>query len=129
MIKQNLPYMIMISLASVASLVVGLYGLLNRGKINFYRSINILINGIILSSLSIFYIYNILNWTGTMSKDFFYKLITIGMTIFFFIGGMYGVLNKEKINDPIAFGFSRMAVILSIMYTIGLVAFWLKWHH
>jgi len=128
MLKENLSYIITMGVASIVCIVIGLYGILNKEKSNHFRSVNALIAGGMLFCLSVFYLYYVINWNGAMSKDIFYNCLMIGFVIYLFIGGMYGVLNRKKIDDPIAFRFSRQAMIISIMGLVFLVLFWLRWH-
>jgi len=135
MSKENVMFWFMIGagIVSIVSLVLGLSGFSEKEKINkssrYYISVNHLINGIMLAILFILSMFYVFDWIGSTNKASFFSLIEIGAIFTLFISGMYGVLNKKKINNPIFSRFSRQGVILSMILTVSLVAFWLRWRH
>ena len=130
--SENAILLVLISLVAMPSFVFGLFGILYKQKINdssqLCRSVNNLMFGIMMLVVLILdYIYGYFR-PDPISKDDFYKLLIIGMTITFFVTGLHGILNKNKINNQIFYIFSRQKLVGSIIIVVGLVAFWLIWH-
>ena len=133
MTNTDIKILLFAGVSGVACLISGLRGILNREKINkisdFYMCIDLLLLGIMSTILLLFFLFFRVTPIGLsmMSEKRFDMLVWVWFMIFFFVGGVYGILNKKKINNYMNFQLSIYGVGASIIAAIGVVAFLLQW--
>jgi hypothetical protein len=126
--------MIVFGVLTLVPLSFGLYGVINKEKINdssrYCMAINNLMFGCLMGIVLIFNLIYMFHWglLSTMKKNSFYYFLMGLLAVAFFIAGLHGVINKEKINNNIFYRFSSQQFGVSIVIVIFLIAFWFKVH-
>ena len=133
MINTDIKILLFAGISGVAFLTSGLRGILNRRERNkisdFYMCIDLLLLGIMSTILLIFSLFFRVTPIGLtmMSEKRFNMLVWIWFVIFLSVSGIYGILNKKKINNYMHLQLSRYGVGGAIIAAVGAVVFLLRW--
>ncbi len=132
MTATDIQLLIYAGLGGIPILIIGIHGILNRKKINsvseFYTSAGLLFAGSMMFVFLIFLLFFRFTPIGLsmMSEKRFDVLGIFFGIITFFVWGTYGIVNRKKFSKP-ARQIDVAAVVGSIISTIGIIIFLLRW--